>query len=152
MWLFISWVNLERIAGQLFVTAHAPGLLFVYSCFSLLYFASLPHPPTLSWGLKMVSISFPLCRQCVVFWGGPVARLPWLLHVSHLICCMAPTLQWSIDELILFVCFQFIMTAVSVSLPIPAGVFFPVFLIGKTKLIHLRLSNIWQFGLMQSRG
>ena len=44
------------------------------------------------------------------------------------------------------------MTAVSVSLPIPAGVFFPVFLIGKTKLIHLRLSNMWQFGLMQSRG
>ena len=26
---------------------------------------------------------------------------------------------------------QFIMTAVSVALPIPAGVFFPVFLIGK---------------------
>ena len=30
-------------------------------------------------------------------------------------------------------CFQFIMTAVSVALPIPAGVFFPVFLIGKEK-------------------
>ena len=27
--------------------------------------------------------------------------------------------------------FQFIMTAVSVALPIPAGVFFPVFLIGE---------------------
>lgn len=32
--------------------------------------------------------------------------------------------------------FQFIMTAVSVALPIPAGVFFPVFLIGKKILFY----------------
>ena len=34
-------------------------------------------------------------------------------------------------SLFLAVLLQFIMTAVSVALPIPAGVFFPVFLIGK---------------------
>lgn len=32
---------------------------------------------------------------------------------------------------LMVLCFQFIMTAVSVALPIPAGVFFPVFLIGE---------------------
>lgn len=151
MWLFISWVNLERIAGQLLsLHMHQGCYLFIHASLCCILPLCPTHPLMRPKDGKYKF--FPLWRQYDGFWGGSVARLPWLPHASHLICCMAPTLQWSIDELILFVCFQFIMTAVSVSLPIPAGVFFPVFLIGKTKLIHLRLSNIWQFGLMQSRG
>ena len=34
---------------------------------------------------------------------------------------------------VFFILIQFIMTAVSVTMPFPAGVFFPVFLIGMSK-------------------
>ena len=50
-----------------------------------------------------------------------------LCFCSDAVCNISP----NIFSLLLAFLLQFIMTAVSVALPIPAGVFFPVFLIGK---------------------
>ena len=61
-----------------------------------------------------------------------------MLLKSAVVCCMlwfcsdaVCNVSQNKHSLFLAVLLQFIMTAVSVALPIPAGVFFPVFLIGK---------------------
>jgi len=46
--------------------------------------------------------------------------------------------QWGTPNiyvtLLLYICVQFIFTAIAISLPIPSGVFFPVFVIGESNL------------------
>ena len=57
---------------------------------------------------------------------------PFFIHAN--IKCMFVCLSVCLSVCLFF---QFIMTAVAVALPIPAGIFFPVFLIGKKGVVRV---------------
>lgn len=85
--------------------AHLPLLLFalmLHLCPRFAAFCAFPpptHPPLLV---------FPLWKEWDATdrcWGWPVAWFPWLplsSFANRLICCMPPTLQWSMNKLLIW--------------------------------------------------